>query len=276
MRALITGASGFIGSHLVTHLRKKGWEIETLGRSDTPDSVERKMREFQPQVVFHLATFFVGEHKSSDIPALIQSNLQFSTQIVDCMVRNGVKTLVNTGTLWQYYQGHRDEPATLYAATKSAFESILKFYVSAHGLKVMNLMLSDSFGPGDTRPKLLPKLLSLAGTKEEILLSPGEQILEWTFVSDLVRAFEIAGERLVSGKETQTFTHYTVTSGEALSLKDSVRVCEEVVGEKIPVKFGARPYRAREVMKPEKLDPALPGWTAEVSFREGVKACSDE
>lgn len=274
MRALLTGSTGFVGQNLMKHLRQQGWDVETIGREDSPADMDSKMSQFKPDVVIHLATLFIAEHKTADIPNLIQSNLTFGTQVVDAMARNGVLNFINTGTLWQYYEGDRFTPSSLYSATKSAFEDVLRFFGSAYNLQVINLMLSDTYGPKDPRGKLLSKLISMAGTSESLQLSPGDQLLEWTFIEDIVKGFEVAAKRLTGKQETQKFAHYTLTSGETVSLKDTVKICEGVLGKKINIEFGAKPYRKREIMAPSKLDPVLPGWSAQVSLRQGVEACS--
>jgi nucleoside-diphosphate-sugar epimerase len=273
MRALLTGATGFVGQNLSRHLLEKGWQLQNITRTDAPADIDRKMQEFKPDMVIHLATLFIAEHKAEEIPALIQSNVTFGTQVVDSMIRHGVKNFINTGTLWQYFGGEREVASSLYAATKSAFESILKFYVSAHGLKALTLMLSDTYGPKDPRAKLLPKLLSMAGTEQRLQMSPGEQKIDWTFITDIVEAFEIAAQRLHSGTEKQSFAKYTVTSGELLSLKETVALCEKVLGKKINIEFGARPYRQREIMEPSRLDPQLPGWSPKYNLKKGLEAC---
>jgi len=274
MRALLTGSTGFVGQNLTRHLRQQGWNVESVGRQDTQADLDSKMGQFKPDVVIHLATLFIAEHKPTDVPSLIQSNIVFGTQVADAMVRHGVLNLINTGTLWQYYEGDRNTPSSLYSATKSAFEDILRFYSSSYGLNVVNLMLSDTYGPKDPRGKLLPKLISMAGTSESLQLSPGEQTIEWTYIDDIVRGFEIAAQRLMGQQETRKFVHYTLTSGEAVSLKDTVKICESVLGKRIRVEFGAKPYRKREIMTPSKLDPVLPGWSAKFSLRQGIEACS--
>jgi nucleoside-diphosphate-sugar epimerase len=274
MRALLTGSTGFVGQNLQRYLRQQGWDIETIERQDSPSDMDSKMGQFKPDVVIHLATLFIAEHKPTDIGNLIQSNIKFGTEVVDAMIRNNIANLINTGTLWQYYEGDRLSPSSLYSATKSAFESILRFYVSANSLRVINLMLSDTYGPKDPRGKLLSKLISMAGTAESLQLSPGEQKIEWTYIDDIVAGFEVAAQRLIANKESQKFVHYTVTSGELVSLKDTVKICESVLGKKINVDFGAKPYRKREIMSPSKLDPVLPGWTAKVSLKQGIEVCS--
>lgn len=269
----MTGATGFVGQNLLPFLKQLGWDVETIGRKDGILEMDQKMQNFRPDIVIHLATFFKAEHSSSDISAMIQSNLTFGTCLVDCMVRNQIFKLINTGSLWQYYKGQRDLPSCLYAATKIAFESILKFYCSAYELKTITLMLSDTFGAQDPRPKLLPKLLSIAGTEERLSLSRGEQEMEWTYITDILEAYKVACLRITQNLDCDSLVKYTVSSGESQTLKECVDIIEKTIGKKIPVDFGVKPYRNREVMRVEKLDPILPGWTPKVSFIEGIKAC---
>lgn len=273
MRALLTGASGFVGRNLHEHLLRQGWQIETIVRGQSQTEIDAQMLRFAPEVVIHLATLFIAEHKAEDIPNLIQSNITFGTQVVDSMVRHGVLKLVNAGTLWQYYEGNREVPSCLYAATKTAFETILKYYASAYSLQTIHLMISDTYGPGDTRPKLLPKLFSLAGRSEQNLaLSAGHQKVDWTHISDIVEAFRIGAERLQKDEEVQGAAHYSINSGKSYSLRETVEICENVLKQKIPVEFGARPYRRREIMAPANIDPRLPGWEAQVEFPQGLEA----
>jgi nucleoside-diphosphate-sugar epimerase len=274
MRALLTGGTGFVGQNLQCHLQAQGWTVENIYRATgSRADIDLLMERFKPSVVIHLATLFIAEHKAADIPALIDSNITFGTQVVDSMVEHGVLNFINAGTLWQYYQGERDVPACLYAATKTAFESILRFYSSANNLRVINLMLSDTYGPRDPRLKLLPKLIRIAGTNEKIQLSGGEQSIAWTYISDIVAAFEVAALRLSSNHDSkiEKFAHYSATSTEVLSLRQSIRLCEDLLGKKIAVEFGAKPYRNREIMKPIPLDPPLPGWSAQIAFAQGLK-----
>ncbi len=272
----MTGVTGFIGQNLHRHLEGLGWAVDFVTRHDSVHDMNRKIQALKPDVAIHLATHYLAEHKSSDISDLIQSNISFGTTVAEALVQNGVCKFVNAGTSWQYYDGQRDIPANLYAATKSAFEDILRFYASAHSLQVITLMLSDTYGACDPRPKILPKLLSLAGSQERLALSSGEQRIEWTYISDVVKAFEIAALRLVTRIETQPFVKYAVGSNEIYSLKEVVAICEQITGQKILADFGMRPDRQREVRAPVKLDPTLPNWRAQVNFEEGIRKCLND
>jgi len=70
MKALLTGATGFVGQNLLKDFRQQGWDLETIGRQDSPAEMDSKMSQFKPDVVIHLATLFIAEHKPADIPNL--------------------------------------------------------------------------------------------------------------------------------------------------------------------------------------------------------------
>ena len=140
--ALVTGGTGFIGSHLVEHLRSAGWEVHMLVRPNTEHAdislagggihpyygktsdVINAMERSRPDVVFHLASLFLAQHNSQQIVPLIESNVLLGVQVLEAMSSAGVKLLVNTGTSWQHFHSGSFRPVNLYAATKQAFEDI--------------------------------------------------------------------------------------------------------------------------------------------------------
>ena len=176
--ALITGATGYIGSNLARKLLANGWLVNIIVRpkasyklidldlgnvvvyehdGSTANMVDI-VRDAKPVVVFHLASLFLADHKTENIDDLIDSNIRFSMQLVEAMARNGVKYLINTGTSWQHYGNAVFSPVNLYAATKQAFETLLSYYVEVCNLKVITLVLFDTYGPNDPRQKLVQLL----------------------------------------------------------------------------------------------------------------------
>jgi nucleoside-diphosphate-sugar epimerase len=286
--AFLTGATGFIGSHLTRRLVGEGWTVHCLVRDSSHstilDDLDGKIRihvqnestwhlcrildEAKPDVVFHLASLFLAEHGFEDVPNLVESNLAFPASLLEAMVQCGLTNLVNTGTSWQYGETGAARPVNLYAATKEAFEDIIDYYVDAHGLKVITLTLYDTYGPGDTRRKLVKLLLSALRSGEPLLMSPGEQRLDLIHVNDVIEAYRIASEFLLTGS-AEGHEHYAVTSGNFHSLKDIVALFEEAVGQKLNIQFGMRPYRKREVMNPWQGMKVLPGWYPQVTLTAG-------
>ena len=89
---------------------------------------------------------------------MVTANVGFGTALAEAVSQAGDCTFVNTGTVWQHYDARPYSPVSLYAAMKQAFTDVLRFYQEVAGLPVVTLELTDTYGPGDPRPKLLPIL----------------------------------------------------------------------------------------------------------------------
>lgn len=288
-RALVTGAAGFIGGALSRRLLREGWEIHALlgcqcrveALADIRDRItlhphdgsmsgmQALMEAAQPDVVFHLASLFLVDHTSEQVEPLVTSNLHFPLQLAEAMVRQGCLRLVNTGTSWQQDASGQRRPVNLYAATKQAFEDMLNYHHDAHDLSCITLKLFDTYGPGDPRRKLITILLEAAREEEALDMSPGEQLLELTHVDDVTAAFRMAADRLLSSSPPLLESYFV--SGDRMSLRDLVAEVRTATGSSLPVRFGGRPYRPREVMVPVSPEGCtLPGWRPAITLRQGL------
>jgi nucleoside-diphosphate-sugar epimerase len=185
------------------------------------------------------------------------------------MRQTGVRCFVNTGTIWQHFDSPDVRPVNLYAATKQAFDAVLAHYNDAHDISQVTLKLCDTYGPNDPRRKLIGLLVQAARTRHQLLMSPGDQILDLTYIDDITSAFERAIE-IVTTATSKVSASYLVT-GRRHSLKEVVEIVGDVVGHPVDAVFGGRPYRDREVMVPSpSAEPPLPGWTAKHDLHEGL------
>lgn len=287
--ALITGATGFIGRHLAEALVENGWEVHCLIRENsdlsgisrlkdrlkvhvydgTLRSLERMFAVARPRTVFHLASLSLASHRAEQIEPLLHSNILLPTQLTEVMIRNECYHIVNTGTFWQHYQDDGYHPVNLYAATKQAFEDILTYYVETSPLRAITLKLYDTYGPQDERKKLFPLLKQLTISHEPLAMSPGQQRIDLVYIDDVVNAFLVAGEHLSSMHPGEAAS-FAVSSGDPVPLKEVVSLFEEILGRRLPVQWGGRAYRPREVMAPWQSGLSLPGWKALVPLREGI------
>ena len=286
--ALLTGATGYIGSALAKRLVSAGVDVHVIVRAgsnarllaDVMDSItvhiyDGRMETMfaivaasRPQVVFHLASLFITSHKSDDIENLIHSNILFSTQLVEAMVNNGVPMLINTGTSWQHYNDAAYDPVNLYAATKQAFETILTYYLNISSLRATTLVLFDTYGPNDPRTKLLTLLWRVAESGETLCMSPGEQLIDIVHIDDVTAAFLHAAQLLPM--QIESHRRYGVSSGRTVTLRELVSIFERVTGTTLQIKWGGREYRNREVMKSWSEYSHLPGWAPKIRLDEGI------
>lgn len=291
-RVLITGISGFIGCHLAKCLLDKGCEVHGIVRPGSrrfpieevaiktklhvddgkTETLNEIIKTAQPEVVFHLATLFLASHETKDVIPLLESNVVFGARLLEAMNQNRVFCLVNTGTCWQNYLGATYRPVALYGATKQAFETLLEYYADVSPFRAITLKIFDTFGPNDPRGKLfghLKKLLE-SPSPNPLEMSSGNQITAPLFIDDAVDAILHAANRVLKSN-TRLLESYGIP-GESRTLREIIAVFEEVSQKKLPVKWGARANRPREMTgELWNAGPPLPGWTPKTSFKAGVE-----
>jgi nucleoside-diphosphate-sugar epimerase len=158
IKVLITGATGFVGSHITKRLAALDYEVHAIIRKSSNievlQDIEDKIRIYtydgtinsmmeiletsKPDIVIHLAAFFIAEHSSNDIDSLFFSNILFGVHLLEAMNKAKVSFMINTGTHWQHYNDEEFNPVDLYAATKKAFEDIGKYYTQSTPLRMIH------------------------------------------------------------------------------------------------------------------------------------------
>lgn len=276
--ALVTGATGFIGGHLIRHLTRLGWKVHALARQPSKDptiaasaswhhyrgdyeSASRALAISKPDVVFHLASHFLTEHKSEQVDALLNANLRFGMHLLEAMHHNNVGQLINTGTSWQHYNNAAYDPVNLYAATKQAFESIIDYYCNAHDLSAVTLKLFDTYGTHDNRGKLVSIISKAIQNQTELEMTDGNQAIHLVEVSDITAAY-IWASSLTAPKEHKK---YGIPSNRAITIKEAVSLLEHKYNKPAKVFWGAKPKLKRSMAYPPELQ-RIPGWAAQIAF----------
>ncbi len=288
-RVLITGITGYIGSNLARHLLPDcevcglvreplnltylsdiQEKVHLLHYDGTLGSISKALDANRPDLVYHLAACYTGAHGPEQTPKLVDSNLTLGAYLLEAMAGCGCSALVYASTVMVHYQGEAYRPLNLYAATKQAFSDLLLYYTDAKLLRAVTLVLADTYGPGDRRPKILNLVRKAAQTGEKLELSDGEQDFDVVYIDDVVRAFRQAGEQLLRKPEWENET-FQVMSPHPCTLRATVERMLSINGLTLNAEWGRRPRPEREIRRAVRLYPSLPGWKPEVALETGLE-----
>lgn len=288
-RILITGITGYIGSRLAQallpghevfglvrepihteYIKDFQQQVHLVAIDGSYASVEAALLKIRPDAVYHLAAYYTGAHGAEAAQALMESNIIFGGYLLQAMSACGCPGLVCASTIMAHYQGEGYRPLNLYAATKQAFSDLLAYFTDAGLLRAVTLVLSDTYGPGDQRPKVLNLIWNAAMKGEKIALSNGGQDYDVVHIDDVVRAFCIAGEQLLrqTGWKNETFQ---VCADRFLTLRQTVELMLEI--NHLPpgiAAWGQRPQPEREIRQAVRLYPPVPNWRPEVELEDGL------
>lgn len=241
-RALITGISGFVGSHLAFHLLQKKWQVTGYdirpprfeceffsGDLSDVKAIESVVKTVAPDVVFHLA----GILKSDSYEELYKAHGFGTISLMDAILKTGLSPIVIVASSSAVYgSGGRKlitektdlKPQTHYALSKATQEMVALRYFHVHGLWVIGVRTFNLLGPG-----LSPEMACSAFARQIALaeksgmpsiISTGNLDAKRDFVDvrDAVRAYELIARK---GKPGEI---YNVCSGRAVSIAECLSI----------------------------------------------------
>jgi nucleoside-diphosphate-sugar epimerase len=288
MKIVITGATGFVANALVNRLIQGNHEVYVVVReSSNISSISKDAKlyvdrgdthalnhffaDINPDGVVHLASLVLVEHSSDDIAPLIHSNILFGTRLLEAASKSDTKWFINTGTFWQHYNNEDYNPVNLYAATKEAFEVMAKYYYETQGIDFVTLKLNDTFGEGDTRKKIFNLWRSLEKSGESLGMSPGEQIIDISYIENIIDAYcQLIDNMHGDNEHKYNGKSFALNADERMSLKSLSKIYEKVTNSKLNIVWGERPYRDREVMTPWNRGESVPGWKQKISLEDAI------
>ena len=291
MRYAVTGAAGFIGSHLAEALVAEGHEV--VGMDCFTDYYDPQLKEENARGldmsrtdladdvlefagfdgVFHLAGQ-PGVRSFGDVfPDYLRNNVLASQRVFEAAVEAGVRVVFSSsssvyGAAERYPAPENLElqPLSPYAITKLAAEHLARAYERSFGLDVVVLRYFNAFGPRQRPDMAFTRIaFALAEGRPFDLYGDGKQTRECTYVSDVVAATMLAMER---GEGT-----LNVGGGVEASILETIAILERVAGRKLDVRVGEsvpgdqRRSRADTTLIAEQL-----GWQPRVSLEDGLSA----
>lgn len=297
-RTLVTGAGGFIGSHVVRQLIAEGAEVHAMSPSvssvfptrladvaDRLEVVEANLTDraamdhvadtVQPHYVVHLAAFTHVGKSFHRVDENIQSNIQGTVNLLQAL-EGSYERFVYTGTSEIYGDvpvPFREDgpvnPVSPYSVSKYAGERYCRMFHQAYGWPIVCLRPFNAYGPGQTPDRVIPEIILTALDGGDLRMTEGEQTREFNFVTDLAAGFVKA--LTAPGVEGEVIN---LGCGDDVSMRDLATTILDVMGNPIEPQFGALPYRPTEIWRmfcDSTKARTLLGWEPEVSLTDGLK-----
>jgi nucleoside-diphosphate-sugar epimerase len=279
---LITGGTGFLGSHLVHELLQNGYSVVVLKRSASNtwriDDVLEKIFCYDIDKI-ELEAVFVNQHidivihtaccygrNGEKTSAIVDTNVMFGLQLFELADKFNTDTFFNTDTLLQKY-------LNTYSLSKKHLVEWLKQLSGK--VQVINMKLEHMYGPKDDNTKFVPWIIEqLKQNKGKIELTEGKQERDFIFVADVVSAYLAV---LKQRDKLERFIEFDVGTGKPITVRQFVTELAEQYKKRHSenntiLEFGSVPYRGNEMME-VAVDISLlknTGWEPKVSFMDGI------
>lgn len=304
-KVLVTGAEGFIGSHLVERLLKEGAKVKAFslynfsnswGWLDTfpKDKLENieifsgDLRDYNNtynamegiDVVFHLAALIGIPFSYHSQDTYLETNIKGTLNVLQAGRRLGTRKIIHTSTSEVYGtaqsvpidEEHPINPQSPYAATKASADYLALSFNKSFDLPVTVLRPFNTFGPRQSARAVIPTIITqVLAKKPTIKLGNLDAVRDLTYVSDIVDAFvKIAEAKNTNGNV------YNAGSNREVSIKELAVIIMKSLKKKVKIvqdKSRLRPEKS-EVMKLvcdfEKIKDAC-GWQPRVSMEKGIE-----
>ncbi len=284
---VLTGATGFVGSHLLTGLLAAGYSVIALHRRPTADDLRQEVgltwehlaeaatvfKRQRIDAVCHLATVYGNGMTLTEV---VESNVVMPLRLLEFAIEQCCALFVSTDTFFA-------KPSFNYPHMRSYVESKGQFIrwaglaaASATATNVVNARLEHVYGTGDGPQKFVPYVLRKLQANAPLPLTPGDQRRDFVHVDDVVCAYL---RILASAKALpKGLSEIQIGTGESHTVRSFVETARTSCGSASMLDFGAYPYRPQEIMHSQADITALRtlGWNPVHSLKSGIHQVLEE
>ena len=307
-RTLVTGAGGFIGSHLVEALVRMGAEVRVFVRYNSrgelgflerlPGEIKEEIEVFagdlkdpealrRPargcEIVFHLGSLIAIPYSYVNPMDFVQTNILGTANLLNTCLRSNTEKIVHTSTSEVYGtaiycpmdEKHPLQAQSPYSATKIAADKLAESYYRAFDLPVAIARPFNTYGPRQSARAIIPTIVLQALNGDNVVLGSLDPARDFTYVEDTVRGLiEVAKSRDSVGEV------FNIGCGKEISIRELVQVMLSIIGKKAEI------FKDDERVRPEKSEVdrlmcdnskarKLLGWEPRIDLTDGLRRTID-
>lgn len=300
--ALVTGGSGFVGSHVVRRLVREGLDVHVLCREQSdfwriedvlgqvhrhvvtledPDRLKVLVRQIRPGFIYHLAAATVVAGSAAAAAELIKVNLLGTVNLFEACEEVDYRALITTGDSFEYSNGMEPlaesahcQPVSLHGISKLAASLYAQSVAATKNRPVVTIRLFSTYGSGDHPKRLVPVVIRKALANEAIQLSRPEIRRDWVHIDDVTALYLLAAQ----GAAQYRGEIFNAGSGIATDLKTVVSTILRLAASSSKPEWGVFPAPPHDDY-PWVADPAHTmdrlGWKPRIELEEGLKRTID-
>ncbi len=290
MKILVTGATGFVGKHLIQKLRdfdvrfvvrnintEYSKDRQIVYNDEKLDVFQKDVKSYNPKIVIHLASYLTSSDDISSIKNIVDSNILFTSILLESLKSTDLELFINTGTFAEYYYNDgKENPAYFYSASKIAIKPIIKYFKNIQGFKTINIIPYTIYGGKSKSKKVIDYILDSLDSKLYLEMTNGEQILDFIHIEDVTDFYVHCVNNINLLKDEED---YHLGTGKGTSIKELSNIIEDLTNKKANINWGSKEYRTLDIMRAiapiYKLEKEL-NWKPKVSIKDGIKKILEE
>jgi len=252
-RILITGSTGFIGSHILNLLLKKNIYIYDILREKNKKNkyikklkknknyfpifykefkeLEKKLKKKKINTVINCATYYSTKNDIKAIQNLIETNIVFCSIILE-ILKKKIKKFINFGSMMEHSYKNHFSPKNFYAVTKFSFQKIEEFYKKYNPkIKFYDLKLYETYGDNDKREKIIPTIIKKYSQNKNIKIVSRNLTMNFVHIESLKLAIEMVINNKVQEGE------YCIKNKKFTKIKNIIDLLNRKLKKKIKTKY---------------------------------------
>lgn len=293
---LVTGASGFVGSHLVNQLISKHAKVITLSKKRQESSTkvinevglvenfERLndiMKRYKVNTIFHLAAQPIVKIGQDNPIKTFEVNIKGTWNILECARENNIQKVIIASTVHVYGDNPKvpfkeeyfPQPSRPYETSKACADLLAQSFADTYNLSVEIPRFVNIYGPGDFNfSRLIPKVIKSILQGEQPEVWDVGSIRDFLYIDDATAAYLMTAEKKVDNKKRLRIFNFG--TGEQIKIHDLVLKIIQIMGKGIKVKIEQLPQERSHEIKKQYVSIAKAkrelGWYPKITLDNGL------